>query len=81
MYFTSEREKKCRTDSLSENIELGKSQASHTKEITVFGKVLLVSVCLTLRWGEVDQCQPRKIGTACVYLEANTPQMEREVGG
>lgn len=80
MYF-SEREKRCKIDHLSEHIELEKSQASYTKEINVFGKVLLASVCLTLLWGEVDQCQPRKIGTACVYLEANTPQMEREVGG
>lgn len=39
--------KMCRTDILSENGKLGKSQASHVTEITVFGKVRLVSVCLT----------------------------------
>lgn len=66
---------------LSENGELGESWASHIAERTVFGKLLLASGCLTWQWGGLDQCQPREIGTACVYLEANTPQMDREVGG
>lgn len=63
MCFTSERGKRVAQKSSLKVDSWGEVRTLLSKRY-LSSEVLLASVCLTRQWGELDQCQPRKIGTA-----------------